>query len=126
MGYPTPFILMPDEECIDYETDVTGGELSVNDAYDLYLIAKGKKPRDFTLVCFMNLQFFFQDKGGLNWSEQEKKNYVSKWEKTIRAAWGNRVVKYLKDGRKIVLTFKFKIQIGGTWASDHWELSVKK
>jgi hypothetical protein len=126
MGYRTPFTLMPDEECIDYETDVTAGELAANDAYDLYLIAKGKKPRDFTLVCFMNLKFFFKNKGGLNWTSQEKKDFIDEWEKTISAAWGNRILKYLKDGRKIVLTFKFKIQSESIWTSDHWELFVTK
>jgi len=126
MGYRTPFALMPDEECIDFETDVTAGELSANDAYDLYLIAKGKDPKKYTLVCFMNLQFFFEDTGKLVWSEQEKKNYISKWEQSVRAVWSYKILKTLKDGRKIVLDFKFKTKIEGFWLSDHWELSVKK
>jgi hypothetical protein len=126
MGYRTPFTLMPDEECIDYESDVTAGELSVNDAYDLYLIAKGKEPKNYTLVCFMNLQFFFQDTGKLVWTDQEKKDYISKWEKSIRVVWAYKILKSLKDGRKIVLDFKFKTKTEGVWLSDHWELSVRK
>ncbi|MCH5721029.1 hypothetical protein [Niabella hibiscisoli] len=62
MPYRTPFTLSSDEVCIDYETDITAGNLEVNDAYDLYLIAKGKPVRRYLLVCFMNLQFFFRIK----------------------------------------------------------------
>lgn len=55
MPYRTPFTLASDERCIDYETDITAGELNANDAYDLYLIAKGQPVRGYKLVCFMNL-----------------------------------------------------------------------
>ncbi|MCH5599241.1 hypothetical protein [Niabella ginsengisoli] len=72
MPYRTPFSLAPDEVCIDYETDITAGELDVNDAYDLYLIAKGKPVREYKLICFMNLQFFFQNKNG-KWTDLEKR-----------------------------------------------------
>lgn len=74
----------------------------------------------------MNLQFSFRDSGTLIWTDEEKKNYVNKWEKTIKNAWGNRILKHLKDGRKIVLVFKFKIDTGNTWLSNHWDLSVSK
>jgi hypothetical protein len=126
MGYKTPFTLMPDEECIDYETDLTAGDLSVNDAFDLYLITKGKDPKSVTLICFMNLQFFFEDKDKLIWTDSEKKDFVSNWIKSVRSVWANKILKTLKNGKTAVIDFKFETKIEGTWISDHWEVSVQK
>lgn len=125
MPHHTPFTLAADEVCIDHETDITAGELDVNDAYDLYLIARGKPVREYKLVCFMNLQFFFQDKNG-KWTDLQKQRFVNDWVAGVKSAWNRKLLRMLSNGVQVVLEFEFKTQVEGIWVFDHWEISVQK
>lgn len=125
MSCKTPFVLKSDEVCLACETDVTAGELKANDAYDLYLISRGKPIREYVLVCFMNLQFFFSDKGGV-WTEFEKQLFISRWKQTVLSVWNRKRLKVLSGGVPIILEFKFQTKIAGWWSYDHWEIKAVK
>lgn len=116
--------LNPGETVIVSETDVTGGGLKANDAYDLHLIKdlNGK----LTLVVFMKLQFFFENSGTLMWTTIEKDNFIKDFLDAVKKAWGNgTILRTLPDSTHIWLAYRFETQIGG-WMFDHWELTVKK
>lgn len=125
MACRPPFSLHANEICLACEEDITAGDLKTNDSYDLYLLSRGKPVREYVLVCFMNLQFFFSDKGG-KWSYFEKQTFVSKWARNILSVWNRKVIRVLPNGTSVILEFKFKFQIEGIWLYDHWEISVVK
>jgi hypothetical protein len=106
------------------EEDVTAGDLRVNDAYDLKFsrLSTG----DYELLCFMKIQFFFEDSADASWTDAEKKNFMKDWEVAVKTSWGGRVVKTLPTSKKnVFLRFGFSIQEGG-WMFDHWEITVTK
>jgi len=106
------------------EEDVTAGALSVNDAYDLKLSRTASG--DYDLLCFMKLQFFFEDGTGGAWTAAEKAKFLKDWETVIKTSWGGRIIKVLPTSKKkVFLRFAFSIQEGG-WMFDHWEISVTK
>jgi len=106
------------------ESDVTAGPLRVNDAYDLKL---SRLPGGhYELLCFMKLQFFFNDGSGGSWAKEEKKKFMNDWETAVKTAWGGRIVKTLPVSKKqVLLRFAFSLQEGG-WMFDHWEITVTK
>lgn len=74
----------------------------------------------------MNLQFFFDDGPGGSWTQAAKQNFLLNWKSAIKTKWGGRIIKSLSGGGNVKLEFQFVTQIGGWWAFDHWEISVKK
>ncbi len=116
-------VLNAGEKLIAHESDITSGELQINDAYDLYLakLTSG----NYRLVVFMKLQFFFENSGTHKWTTAGKTAFVNKWRTAVKSKWGNRVIKNLSGGKKVDLDFRFKTQIDG-WMLDHWEITVKK
>lgn len=106
-----------------FESDVTAGDLSANDAYDLTL---WRMPNgDLELEIFMKLQFFFESGSGGDWTAAERTSFMSDWKTAIQTAWGQRSLKRLKNGRHVHLRTAFSIQEGG-WMMDHWEITVTK
>lgn len=106
------------------EDDVTAGSLRVNDAYDLKL--KRLSTGDYELLCFMKLQFFFENSSGVAWTDKEKSKFIKDWEVAIKSAWSGRIIKTLPvSKKKVFLRFDFSIQEGG-WMFDHWEITVTK
>jgi hypothetical protein len=121
-------VLRPGEELIARETDFRSGtsrSSSVNDAYDLYLARQ--RSGDYVLIGFMKVQFFFRDGNSntLKWTVFEKNDFVTRWQQTIQTTWGGRVIKPLRNGKKVRVDFRFQTRIGG-WMLDHWELTVRK
>lgn len=112
----------PEPKLVAKETDVTAGELKVNDAYDLslYQLPDG----NYRLDLSMKLQFFFEDGSGGQWTEKEKIQYVQDWQKCIKSVWDGRSFS-LDNGKKVELNIDFDTQIEG-WMADHWELTVDK
>ncbi|HED33609.1 MAG TPA: hypothetical protein ENJ08_05220 [Gammaproteobacteria bacterium] len=121
---------------IAYEMDVTGNE-KVNDAYNLHLYQNINS--NYTLLLHMDLQWFFDtikdytnrkgEKVEIDvppWTLIEKKEYVKKWEKLIRAHWDNYKINIkTKNGKTITLKLSFQMQIEG-WLYDNWEITVYK
>lgn len=124
MSCRPPFSLSANEVCLACEEDVTAGDLGTNDSYDLYLLSRGNPVKEYVLVCFMNLQFFFSNKGG-SWTEFEKSLFVSRWQQNILSVWNRKLLRVI-SGKQVALEFKFKTKIGGTWLYDHWEITVVK
>jgi hypothetical protein len=113
-----------DEKLIASETDVTAGDLKVNDAYDLYLVQS--TDGNYILIVFMKLQFFFKNHGKEKWTEIEKDNFINDLENAIKSVWGhNRILKILSDGKQIILQYRFENKKGG-FMLDHWEITVHK
>jgi hypothetical protein len=107
------------------EGDVTAGALSANDAYDLKLWEMPDGSYD--LVLFMKLQFFFEDGDAAtgNWTDAEKRKFMSDWGVAVRMAWSGRGIKRLRSGKTVSVRLDFRIQEGG-WMMDHWEITVTK
>lgn len=106
------------------EDDVTAGSLRVNDAYDLKL--KRLSTGDYELLCFMKLQFFFENSSDAAWTDTEKSKFMKDWEIAVKTAWSGHVIKTLPvSKKKVFLRFDFSIQEGG-WMFDHWEITVTK
>ncbi|ARU54600.1 hypothetical protein OLMES_0497 [Oleiphilus messinensis] len=114
---------MPIGRLIHQESDITAGELKVNDAYDIKL--RHLPSGDYELIIHMKLQFFFKDAGTLKWASAEKALFLKNWKNEINNAWGGRTIKLLSRGKKVLLNFEFTIQEGG-WMFDHWEITVNK
>lgn len=132
-GTPTKlgaqYLLKPGEEIVASNKHVAAGTIGllgmpVNNAYNLYLVRATSG--HYTLIVFMKIQFLFEDAGKLKWSDADKVNFVTKFSDAIATTWGNRVVKTLSDGRKIMVEFRFDMTIGGWSISEHWEVHVKK
>lgn len=116
-------VLTAGETLIAHESDITSGELNINDAYDLYLARL--RTGSYRLVVFMKLQFFFEDSSKYKWSTGDKAAFVNKWKIAVKSKWANRVIKNLSGGKKVDIDFRFQTQIDG-WMLDHWEITVKK
>jgi hypothetical protein len=119
-------IMKPKEILLDYETDIRAGSiglLGVNDAFDLYLYISSTG--NLRLNVFMKIQFFFKDSKNNKWKPNEKQKFVRDWKTAIKNNWNNKVIKVLKNGKKVSLSFSFETQIGG-WMHDHWEITVTK
>ena len=114
---------MPTATLIAQETDITAGALKVNDAYDLKF--RRRSTGDYEIIVYMKLQFFFIGSGGYTWTAFEKNQFMKKWEREIKKAWGGRILKILSTTKKVYLNFEFQIQQGG-WMMVHWEITVEK
>jgi hypothetical protein len=110
-------------ELVASESDVTGGELHVNDAYDLslYRLTNG----DFALLLAMKVQFFFTANGLKEWNVTEKKDFIAEWDRTVRTTWDGILLRALPDGKQVFLRLDFVTQIEG-FMLDHWEITVRK
>jgi hypothetical protein len=120
-------VLKNNEKLVARTRDFRAGTIGikgVNDAYDLYLA--GLPDGNYVLIVFMKVQFFFKDSGNEKWSHSEKISFVENWKQIIQNSWGkNRVVKTLKNGKKVSIDFRFQTRIGG-WMADHWEVTVTR
>jgi len=108
---------------ITSESNITAGELKVNNAYDLTLL---KNPDgNYELQLYMKLQFFFKNDGISKWNTTQQQTFLSNWELKVRNSWDNTVIKVLSGNKTVKLKLKFKIKVGG-FMFDHWEITVKK
>lgn len=113
----------PGEKIITSESDVTGGVLKVNDAFDLFLVEL--PAGNYELRLFMKLQFFFIDDPMNKWKKSEEQKFIANWKLRVRKIWDGRLLKVLPSKKTVRLSLEFEIQIGG-FMFDHWEISVKK
>ena len=105
----------PGEKIITSESDVTGGVLKVNDAFDLYLVEL--PTGNYELILFMNPM--------TKWKKSEEQKFIANWKARVRKIWDGRLLKVLPSKKTVRLGVEFEIQIGG-FMFDHWEISVKK
>lgn len=111
------------EKIITSESDVTGGALKVNDAFDLFLVEL--PAGNYELRLFMKLQFFFIDDPMSKWTKSEEQRFISNWKSRVGKIWDGQLLKVLPSKKTVRLGLDFEIQIGG-FMFDHWEISVKK
>jgi hypothetical protein len=120
-------VLKPGEVLIDRVADYRSGygDSGVDDAYDMYLARQ--RTGDYLLIVFMKLQFFFRDgyDSNLNWTDNEKIQFVSGWQQAVQNTWGGRTLRQLSNRKRVQLDFRFDIKVGG-WMFDHWEITVRK
>jgi hypothetical protein len=111
------------ETLLEHEGDVSSGALKVNDAFDLSLFSKSDG--NYILGLFMKVQFFFIEESGLSWTQAEKNDFLQKWDREVRGAFDNQVIKVLSNGKTVLLRLSFEKQIEG-FMLDHWEVTVHK
>lgn len=122
--------LKPGETLIAREIDfrsgtIGGGGRGVKDAYDIYLARTPNK--NYVLVVYMTIQFLFHDTTGFVWNQSEKRQFVTTFETSIKAAWGNnRTIRTLPSGKVVKMDIRFNSWIEGWTWSEHWEVHVKK
>lgn len=113
----------PGEKIIKSENTIIGGDLKINDAFDLLLVQLSGG--SYELRLFMKLQFFFKNSSMNKWTKKEKQQFVIEWEKQVRKIWDGHVIKVLTSRKTIKLKLDFLVQIDG-FMLDHWEITVKK
>ncbi|PRY94932.1 hypothetical protein BCF33_0535 [Hasllibacter halocynthiae] len=80
----------------------------------------------YRVDVFMDLHFLFEDGDGGTWTQTEKSNFASEFERVVGRVWNRRSIGATRGGARIEMRTRFKSRIGGVYPLDHWEVIVRK